>query len=90
MGRRRAGDDSPWCMVALAEGFEMQTQLGSGLVRELMVQLAEEDARRRSVNSVLYARSATYQQTLDGLLGDMGSYVSQAGAQQYRVRARPV
>ena len=65
-----------------------QATLANGLVRELMIELAEEDARRHAVNGVLYARSATYQQTLDGLLGDRGNYVSQR-AGQYRVLPRP-
>ena len=57
-------------------------------VRDLMAQLAEEDARRGVVNDMLYARSATYQHTLDGLLKDAGSYVLPSGDRCYRVRQR--
>jgi hypothetical protein len=67
----------------------VQQQMAGSLVRDLMVELAEEDAHRRAVNGVLYARSATYQRTLDDLLGALGSFVLQTDNRQYRVQTRP-
>jgi hypothetical protein len=70
-------------MISEMAGVTLQ-----GPVRDLMVQLAEEDAGRGVVNEMLYARSATYQHTLDGLLGDAGKYVLPARDRRYHVRER--
>jgi hypothetical protein len=49
--------------------------LAASPVRQLLIELAEQDARAQSVNDVLYQRSAAYQQTLDAELGRRGQRV---------------
>jgi hypothetical protein len=64
----------------------MSTHYPPTQVRQLMADLAEEDAQELAVNIVLYHRSAVYQRTLDGHLAARGCYVSGQGG-VLRVRA---
>jgi hypothetical protein len=59
-----------------------------GAVAALMVELAEADARTRTVNEALYARSLAYQETLDRSLGRRGCYLARLANGRHEVRAR--
>lgn len=68
----------------------MQQAAATTLVQDLMTELAAQDARQASVNSTLYDRSATYQRTLDGLLGAEGQFVARTDGRAYQVLTRRV
>ena len=54
----------------------MNASYPPGPVRQLLVEMAEEDARGLAVNAMLYQRSAVYQRALDAQLASQGYFVS--------------